>query len=112
MYLDPDKATTIKLAALICCIIRTFMHDSYTPDGYVDFETKWILWIGIGEKTVSLSVFKVCQHGEVEINSVKMLNKYGEHLLNTSWGQVRYLGDGKWYNHNSHLYKPFKVCKK
>ena len=58
MYLDPDKATTIKLAALVCCIIRTFMHDSYTPDGYVDFETKWILWIGIGEKTVSLSVFK------------------------------------------------------
>lgn len=41
MCLDPDKATTITLAALVLHnMLRELSSDSYTPEGYIDQETE------------------------------------------------------------------------
>lgn len=41
MYLNPDKATIITLAALVLHnMLRQLSRESYTPDGFIDFENE------------------------------------------------------------------------
>ena len=88
MCLDPEKATTITLATLVLHnMLRELSSQSYTPEGFVDTETKngEILLGDWREENAEVSVLRTlpsCSSRNVTKQAQEVRDKFAEHF----WG--------------------------